>query len=385
MAAGRARLSQRRRLRPGPSGSGPPASSTTTSAAAPGTRRPRSAMPRYSAGRVLQRRTASASGSPSRIRLRSARSMVSTLPARPPSARRTVPPRLKMRCVPRRYSPSGMPAAATASVTQCRRGTARSAARAAPSSTCSKSRISSAEAANASAAPTAPEPAMVQAGHGVVEMGEARGTRGQRRARLGVVADGMADLGADAQAPERGQELARRIDLGRIGGHQDRGRGRQLLQQRQVGRDRERRLRAQRVRADERPLQMGAEDARAGAGLMHGGGNARHGAAQIGGRCGHRGREQRRRAVAGVEPGHAADRVRTLHAIGAMPAMDVQIDEARDDEPVVRRRAGLDRQHLGRAADGARRPSRRGSGSGRRASSGPSAASQPRRISATKS
>ena len=130
---------------------------------------------------------------------------------------------------------------------------------------------------------------------------------------------------------------------------------------------------------------MGAQDARAGAGLAHGGGDAGHGAAQIGGRCGHRGREQRRRAVAGVEAGHAADRVRTLHAVGAMPAMDVQIDEARDDEPVVGRRARLDRQDLGRAADGAGRPSRRGSGSAGERRLVHRAASQPRRISATKS
>ena len=225
----------------------PPASSTTTSAAAPGTRRPRSAMPRYSAGRVLQRRAASASGRPRphQVAQRPVHGQHAAGEAAVGEADGVAALDDAVRAeailavghaggghgvgdaVQARHGAQGRARGALVDMLEVEDQLGRG---------CQRQRRAD-----------RPGAAMVQAGHGVVEVGEARGTRGQRRARLGVVAGGVADLGADAQAAERGQQLARGIDLGRIGGDQDRGRGRQLLQQRQVGRDRERRLGAQRV------------------------------------------------------------------------------------------------------------------------------------------
>jgi hypothetical protein len=68
-------------------------------------------------------------------------------------------------------------------------------------------------------------------------------------------------------------------------------------------------------------------------------------------RRGDRGREQRRGAVARMEPGHPPHRIRAGHDVGAGAAVDVQIDEARQHEPVsgrIRRR--LDRLDRGGAA-----------------------------------
>ncbi|MNC62111.1 hypothetical protein D3C75_1121020 [compost metagenome] len=82
--------------------------------------------------------------------------MVRVLPARVPSGRRTPPRHLVTVWLPSLYSPSGMPAAAVESVTQYRHGIERRATRMAPGCTCSKSGISSAYLAWASAAPTIP-------------------------------------------------------------------------------------------------------------------------------------------------------------------------------------------------------------------------------------
>ena len=210
MAAGRARLSQRRRLRPGPSGLSLRRRARPHRPPLPAPECPRSAMPRYSAGRVLQRRTASASGSPSRIRLRSARSMVSTLPARPPSARRTVLAALEDAVRAEAILAVGHAGGGdgVGDAVQARHGAQGRACGALVDMLEVEDQLG--RGCQRQGRANRPGAAVVQAGHGVVEMGEARGTRGQRRARLGVVAGGVADLGADAPAPERGQQLARR-------------------------------------------------------------------------------------------------------------------------------------------------------------------------------
>ena len=335
------------RPRPSRTSSCPARSSTTISAAAPGTSSAAIASPRYSrrqgaaTTRRLGQRQAQAS------RLRNARSMVSTLPARLPSARRTVSPRLKMAWVPRWYSPSGMPAAATASVTQW-----SPAAPAAPPGRHPRrhggSRGSAPPmAARASAAPAAPACAVMQAGHGVEQMGEAGSTRGQCRAGLRVAAGGVADLGAGAEPAKGGQQGAVGVDLRRVGGDADRGQGRELLQQGRSG-----------------GMAKGG-CAPSASGLMNGPS-----------RCAPRTRAHRARCCAsprrcrawrarrssagavtvvassevvpcrGVEPRHVANRVGTVHAVGAVAAMHMEVDEARDDEPVVGCRARLDAEDL---------------------------------------
>ncbi len=119
-------------------------------------RSPRSGRPRYWAGMVESRAAASSRPIPRVSRLRRAWSIVSTLPARVPSARRTVSCRLKMACRPSRYSPSGIPAAATASVTPYNPGIARRAASTAPGATWCRSKIISAWDAWLSAHPAHP-------------------------------------------------------------------------------------------------------------------------------------------------------------------------------------------------------------------------------------
>ena len=207
---------------------------------------------------------------------------------------------------------------------------ARSAARAAPSSTWWKSRMSSADWRQRQRGAGGPGTPMVQAGHGVEQVGEAGGTGGQCRAGLGVGAGGMADLGAGAEPAKRGQQRAVGVDLGRVGGDPDRGEACQLLEQGEIGRDGERRLRAQGIRADERALpDARRESARPAPGCRHRRGDARHRPPQVVGGRRDRRRQQRGRAVARVEPRHVPDRVGAVHAIGAVAAMHVQIDEAR--------------------------------------------------------
>ena len=60
--------------------------------------------------------------------------------------------------------------------------------------------------------------AMMQAGHGIEQMGESGRTCGQRRAGLREATGGVPDLGTRAEPAKVGQQRAVRVDLGRIGG-----------------------------------------------------------------------------------------------------------------------------------------------------------------------
>ena len=97
----------------------------------------------------------------------------------------------------------------------------------------------------------------MQPRHGVVEVGEARRPGRERSTGLGVVAGGVADLGADAEPAERGEQGTVRVDLGRVGGDADRGQGREFGQEGKVRRDRKGRLRAEGAQARIEPV--GAE------------------------------------------------------------------------------------------------------------------------------
>jgi hypothetical protein len=194
--------------------------------------------------------------------------------------------------------------------------------------------------------------AMMQAAHRIEQMGEARCAGGERCARFGIAADGMADLRPHAGCLEVPQQGAVRVDLGRHGRDPDRRERGELVDQREIGDNSERRLGTERLRADERAFEMrpehpghgwvGDRDCRA---------DAAERGQQIITRRGDRGREQRRGAMHGVEAGHLSDRIGARHDIGAGAAVDVQVDEARQHEPVrgrVRRR--FDRPNNGGAA-----------------------------------
>ena len=114
-------------------------------------------------------------------------------------------------------------------------GIARSATRAAPSSTCTKSRISSARSRMRQRRADRPGPAVMQAAHGVEQVGEAGRARGERRTRLGVAARGVADLRAHAARREVRQQRAVRVDLGRHGRDPDRREGGELVDQSRSG------------------------------------------------------------------------------------------------------------------------------------------------------
>ena len=125
----------------------------------------------------------------------------------------------------------------------------------------------------------------------------------------------------------------------------------ELVDQRKIGGDGKRRLGAERLGTDERAFEMRPEHP---GGRRIGGRHRRANAAeccqQLVTRRGDRRCEQRRGAVRGVEPGHLPHRIRARHDIGAGAAVDVQIDETRQHEPVRRRiRRGLDRPDRGGA------------------------------------
>ena len=119
----------------------------------------------------------------------------------------------------------------------------------------------------------------------------------------------------------------------------------ELIHEVEVGCDGERRLGAERLRADERPFEMRAEHSGlARPALGHRRADAGKCRKQLRSRRGDRGREQRRGAMARMEPCHAVHGIGARHAIGAVAAVHVQVDEARQHEPVLRRvRRGFDR------------------------------------------
>ena len=179
-------------------------------------------------------------------------------------------------------------------------------------------------------------------------MGETGSAGGERRPSFAVAAHGMADLRACAERPEVSQQGAVLVDLGRHGRDADRRERDELVDQREIGGHGERWLGAERLRADERAFEMCAEHPgrRRNSG-RHRRADAAERRQKIVARRGDRGREQRRGAVRGVEPGHLPHRIGAGHDIGPGASVDVQVDEARQHEPVrghVRRRLdGLDR------------------------------------------
>ncbi|CAM4182750.1 hypothetical protein KIPE111705_43975 [Kibdelosporangium persicum] len=100
-------------------------SHSTRSASAPGSIRPSVGSPMASAGMTVAARNAVTGSTPIDTMLRIARSSVNALPAMVPSAERGTPSSdSSTSAPPRRYTPGGIPAAATASVTNATRSPA---------------------------------------------------------------------------------------------------------------------------------------------------------------------------------------------------------------------------------------------------------------------
>ncbi|MEZ5858051.1 MAG: hypothetical protein R3D28_03425 [Geminicoccaceae bacterium] len=107
----------------------------------------------------------------------------------------------------------------------------------------------------------------------------------------------------------------------------------QLGDQLEIGGDGERRLGAECLGVEERPLEMHAQHlGTIGGGLGPGRGDAGEGPAQLVRRCRDGGRQQGGRALAGMKPRHRADGIGTIHDIGPAAAMHVQVDEAGHDQ-----------------------------------------------------
>jgi hypothetical protein len=182
---------------------------------------------------------------------------------------------------------------------------------------------------------------------------EAGGPRLEGRHRLFVRGLGVADLHAHAPRHQGRDHRHRAVDLRRQREHADR----RDFVQRQDFLNRRRthavRLRAELARTDVRAFQVHAEHARrTRRALAAQRRNRAQGVFQLGQRRGHRGGQQRRRAVAGVHPCQALDGIAAFHGVGAAAAVHVQVDEAGQHDRMGARTHGrfihrhaLDRRH----------------------------------------
>ena len=200
--------------------------------------------------------------------------------------------------------------------------------------------------------PHGPRGAVMEGTHRVEQVREAAGTLLQRRAGLLVAGGTVAQLHAQTGAHQGRNHRQRALGVRRQRDDADRRQRVQRQDLAQAGQPRERRLCAQALRVDVGPLQVHAQHpGRARCALGDGRRQRTQRGLDVGQRRRHRGGQQAGGAVPRVQPRDGGDGVARVHGVGATAAVQVQVDEAGQQQRlrVVGARGGfVDR----RAVDG---------------------------------
>ena len=171
---------------------------------------------------------------------------------------------------------------------------------------------------------------VVQAGHRVEQVREARGAGLQRGHPVFVAARRVPDLDHEAERAQGDDEFQVPRHFGGQRDQLQRGQGVQRQHLGQRGGGREVGLRAQAAGVEVGPFQVHAQHARpAGRALRDVRRQGAQGGFDVGSRRGHRGGQQRRGAVAGMHACNGRDGVAAGHGVVAAAAVHVQVDEPR--------------------------------------------------------